>query len=442
MTEYHSYADALQEAEDAQERKGPGPSKLRPAIIIPTFWTVESAKVINDPTAKITYEHPTDIEDPQPGLAVLLNSLVDKRRVEKIIIVVGVTDRMLLSRADERVREIAAAYPQLDIFVMGEAETGSLFRRLEQLDLEGLVPSLDLDSYGATRNLGLMAAAVLGKDSVIFIDDDEVVEDDEFVETGLFGLGLQIHNGGRLLAKSGYYTNRDGSWQHPVENDAWTDRLWQQEAAFNKALATVMQPPRLQPARIAFGGCMALHKDVYTTIAFDPWVTRGEDLDYLINLRLHGGEMYIDDEWSIMHLSPAVASRALRFRQDMYRFVYEHRKLEFAKSQVDLSRVTPESLAPYPGDFVDASVGTRARITSLLRALSGSERSMYWHVGTKSVKDAGEYARKHCGHYFALQRAWTYMMERLFNDVPLGTQFKGERSIDRTALTGEFRALQ
>lgn len=441
MTEYHSYAEAIEEAEQKSQRKGPGPSKLRPAIIIPTFWTVESSKVINDPKAKITYEHPTDIEDPNPGLALLLSSLVDKPRVEKIIIVVGVTDRMLLARADARVREIVAAYPQLDIFVMGEAEMGSLFRRLEQLDLEGLIPSLDLDSYGATRNLGIMAAAVLGKDSVIFIDDDEVVQTEEFVETGLFGLGLQIHNGGRLLAKSGFYTNRDGSWQHPTDDEKWTDRLWQQEAAYNKALAMVMKPPRLQPARLAFGGCMSLHKDVYTKIAFDPWVTRGEDIDYLINLRLHGGEMYSDDEWSIMHLSPAVASRALRFRQDVYSFIYEHRKLEFAKSQVDLSRVTPESLTPYPGDFLDSSVVMRARITSLLRALSGEERSMYWHVGTKSIKDAGDYARKHCGNYFALQRAWTYMMERLFNDVPLGTQFKGERSIDRTALTGEFRAI-
>lgn len=441
MTEYHSYAEALEEAEEKSHRTGPGPSKLQPALIIPTFWTVESSKVINDPSSKITFEHPTDIEDPHPGLALVLNSLVNKPRVGKIIIVVGVTDRLLLPRADARVREIASAYPQLDIFVMGESEIGSLFRRLEQLDLSGLIPSLDLDSYGAMRNLGLMAAAVMGKDSVIFVDDDEVVENDAFIETGLFGLGLQIHNGGRLLAKSGYYTNQDGSWQHPTDDEKWTDVMWRQEAAFNKALSSVMQPPRLQPARIAFGGCMALHKDVYTTIAFDPWVTRGEDLDYLINMRLHGGEMYIDDQWSVMHLSSGPKSPALRYRQNVYRFIYEHRKLEFAKSQVDLARVTPESLAPYPGDFVDGSVILRARITSLLRAISSDERKLYWHIGTKSIKDAGEYARKHCGNYFALQRAWTYMMERLFNDVPLGTQFKGERTIDRTAFTGEFRAL-
>lgn len=441
MNEYHSYAEALQEAEERANRKGPGPSKLQPALIIPTFWTVESSRVINDPRAKITFEHPTDIEDPHPGLATVLNSLINRPRVGKIIIVVGVTDRMLLARADTRVREIVAAYPQLDTFVMGEAETGSLFRRLEQLDLAGLIPSLDLNSYGAIRNLGLMAAAVMGKDSVIFVDDDEVVENDDFVEMGLFGLGLQIHNGGRLLAKSGYYTNQDGSWQHPTGEVRWTDRFWRQEAAFNKALATVMEPPRLQPARVAFGGCMALHKDVYTAIAFDPWITRGEDIDFLINLRLHGGEMYIDDQWSIMHLSQGPKSRAVRFRQDMYRFVYEHRKLEFAKSQVDLARVTPESLAPFPGDFVDSSVSFRARITSLLRCITSNERSLYWHIATGSIRDAGEYARKHCGNYFALQRAWAYMMERLFNDVPLGTHFKGERSIDHTAFTGEFHSL-
>lgn len=441
MSEYRSFAEALEEAEESQTRKGPGPSKLKPTIIIPTFWTKESRQTLDDPTAKIFYEHPTDLDDEHPGLEIVLNSLVGKPRVGKIIIVVGVTDRLLWARSDERVRSIAADFPDLDILVVGEVEVGAIFRRLEQLDLEAMIPSLDLSGYGAVRNIGLISASILGSDSVLFIDDDEIVESEDFIETGLFGLGLQMHTGRRLLAKSGFYTNTDGSWQHLTDKGAWTDIFWRIEEAYNKTLKSVMQPSRLSPARLAFGGCLALHSEVYTKMAFDPWITCGEDVDYLINLRLHGGEMFIDDQWHITHTVGLESSAHRRFRQNVYRFIYEHRKLEFAKSQVDLARVSPESLAPFPGDYINATLGGRARTTALLRAIKGPERSWYWHIATKTIKDAGAYARKNCGNYFALERAWPLMMEKVWEDVALSSQFKGERSIDRTAFTGEFRPV-
>ena len=441
MTEYHTFAEALEHTEENERPKGPGPSKLDPAVVIPTFWTKESRAIARDHSDVKPYEHPTDIEDPNPGLGYLLASLSGKPKVGKVILVVRVTDRVLMSRAEKRVRDIVDNFPELDIFVLGEVETGSLLRRMDELDLGSMVPSIDLDSYGAARNLGLIAASVFGKDSVIFIDDDEVVEDEHFIETGLFGLGLPIQKGGYLYAKSGYYINEDGSWQHANDDKSIAGVVWRQADAYNKAISYVMQPPRLQRARIAFGGCLAVHKEMYTQIAFDPWVMRGEDIDYLINIRLHGGEMYIDDKWSAVHNSEGVISSAARFRQNIYRFIYEHRKLEFAKSQVDLARVTADSLDPWPGDFVDSSIELRARITALLHTIFGPERGEYWHAGAKTIHAASEYARQHCADYFALQRAWNFMMNKLWEDVPLGSLYSGERKIDRTAYTGEFRAV-
>ncbi len=139
-----------------------------------------------------------------------------------------------------------------------------------------------------------------------------------------------------------------------------------------------------------------------------------------------------------MHLPPEPVSEALRFRQDVYRFVYEHRKIEFAKSQVDLRPVTPKSMAPYPGDFIDSSVGWRAFVTALLRAVAGPERSRYFNSALHATRDAGAYARESCQNYFEFQRRWPMMMERLYDDVALRTLFTGERRVDRTAITGRF----
>lgn len=438
MSEYVSFAEALEKADQPETAAGPGPSSLEPVIVIPSFWTRETRARMTDKTEVMTYGHPTDIDEPNPGLRATLKSLVGKDRIGTIIIVLGVTEPSLWNRADARVRELADEFPELDIIVFGEGEIGSLTRRLEQLDMQGMVSSISMNGYGAVRNLGLIAAAVLGKDSIIFIDDDEIVEDQDFVERGLFGLGLKIHDGSSLLAKTGYYLDRNNSWQRSDSNNSWKDVFWRQDKTYNEAISSILEPPRLQRTNLAFGGCMALHKELYTKIAFDPWITRGEDFDFLINIKLHGGEMFLDDEWKIKHLPPSGKNLAERFRQDVYRFIYGHRKLEFAKSQVDLVRVTPESLLPYPGEFIDTSITARAIATGLLHAIAGPDRSSYFTTATKSVSDAGLYARLNCANYFAFQRAWGVMMNKLWKDVPLASLYSGERVIDRTAMTGEF----
>ena len=32
-------------------------------------------------------------------------------------------------------------------------------------------------------------------------------------------------------------------------------------------------------------------------VAFDPWITRGEDTDYLLNLRMYGADVWFDNKW-------------------------------------------------------------------------------------------------------------------------------------------------
>jgi glycosyltransferase involved in cell wall biosynthesis len=413
---------------------------VEPVVIIPTFWGKPKSKrgrtsIPVDDLAS-AYDHPTPI-DSDGTLPDCLRSLQKVEGLGRVVIVVAATDESIEHRAEDKVREIVDDFPDLEAFVFGPAELGSLHRRLEQLEFADMIEGVTLKGYGAVRNVGLMAAAVLGHEAVVFIDDDEIVTTPEFLRIGMYGLGQKFDEGTPLLAKSGYYTDSHGRYQSD-DDPHWSDTFWRQRSAFNAALSVVSRPPRIQRTNISFGGILALHRDMFANVSFDPWVLRGEDMDYIINARMHGAEVYLDDEWHIVHEPPEMVSEAIRFRQDAYRFIYEHRKIEFAKSQVDLRQVTPKSMLPYPGPFIDAGVGWRAVMTALLRSLSHADKALYRQVAVSVLRDAGDYARDHCQHYFEFQRRWPFMMEALWDDVALESLFKGERVVDRSAITGRF----
>jgi GT2 family glycosyltransferase len=409
-------------------------------VIIPTFWTRAASKrgrtvpSVND--LSVVYDHPTPI-DSTGTLPDCLRSLQRVKDLGRVIVVCAATDESIEHRAEDCVREIVDEFPDLDAFVFGPAELGSLHRRLEQLEFADMIEGITLKGYGAVRNVGLIAAAVLGYESVVFVDDDEVVVSQDFLQTATYGLGAKFEDGTPLLAKTGFYVDAEGQW---LKSDPahWHDMFWRQRDAFNQALNVVTKPPRVQPSTVAFGGCMAIHRDMFANVSFDPWVLRGEDVDYIINARMHGGGVYLDEDWKIVHQPPTPVSAAIRFRQDAYRFVYEQRKIEFAKSQVDLRQVTPRSMMPYPGPFLEPSVGWRASVTAFLRSLGSPERKMYMQVALHVMTEAAAYARENCQNYFEFQRRWPILMESIWDDVALKSLFTGERKVDRSAITGRF----
>ncbi len=411
---------------------------MQPTVIIPTFWTRRQSRAQN--RAAALFDHPTPIDE-EGTLRDCLRSIEAVRDLGKVVVIVATTEESLDHAAEDRVDEILADFPAIDSFVLGAAEMGSLHRRMEQLEFADMLAGASLSGYGGVRNVGLIAAAVFGSESVVFVDDDQIITDPDFLHVAHEGLGEELPDGRPILAKSGYYTDADGSYRAPVTT-AWYDRFWRQTEYYNRAMAIITAPPRVRPSTLAFGGCLALHRDMYCNVPFDPWAVRGEDIDYVINVRMHGGDVFLDDQWSVIHQPPAPPSEAALFKQDVYRFVYTHRKLEFSKSQVDLRQVTAESLMPYPGAFVDSSITWRARMTAGLRALAGIERGANLRIARTAVGEAQNYARDNCERYFAFQRRWPLLLDRLWQDVALHSLFIGERRMDRGAITGRFPVIR
>lgn len=411
---------------------------MTPCVVIPTFWTRRKGR-FTDRLINV-YDHPTPIDE-EGTLAACLRSLEQVSGLGRVVIIVAATDASVEHEAEDHVRQIADSFPRMDTLVFGPAELGSLHRRLEQLEFSDMVPGVSLTGYGAVRNAGLLVAAALGCEAVVFLDDDEIVTDRDFLARAVEGLGMKTSEGKVIYAKSGLSTDESGSARIP-DNGHWADAFWRVDEKFNSAMAEAIKPPRMRPSNIAVGGCLALHRDMYANVSFDPWVLRGEDIDYLINARMHGADVFMDNEWRVVHKPPSGPSEALALRQDVYRFIYEHRKLEFARSQIDLRKLSAAALKPYPGDMVGSGVTWRAFVTAILHALTGKEFGAFIGVAKAALSGASRYARQNCDNYFAFQRRWPLAMDSLWEDVALGSLFSGERRVDRTAITGRFPVLR
>lgn len=389
---------------------------MNPAIVIPTYISARQRK--EGVNLLATYDHTTSLS--QPGeLPRCLDSLRNTKDVGQIIILV-VSEPSIEVQATQKIQSLTAQFPELSIAVIGASEHSLIQQRMEQLGIGRLNKEVGLSGYGAIRNLGLVVANILGHDAVVFVDDDEIIDDPDFMYKAMYGLGKLTKKGIPILAKSGFYYNSEGTYLS-LSQDKWYNRFWQQGKAFNKWITRAMQGPRLSRSNHVCGGCFVLHKEAFKRLSFDPWIARGEDLDYLLNLRMYGSDIWFDNQWGLVHLPPETLSEGLRFRQDIYRWLYEYRKVEYSRTQIDLLQVKPSSLEPYPGPFLEPGIETRIRRTARLRSFGRPDKKAYRQAAKVAAGEAALYAQRNCSKYFEFQFVWPEMMARIEEDQILRT---------------------
>ena len=360
---------------------------MNPVIVIPTFVSARRRK--EGGGVLTTYDHATPISAPGE-LPRLLHSLQKVRGIGQIVVLV-VSEPSIENQAAEKVQTQVSQYPSLNVAVVGAPELALIQQRMEQLGLGKLQKEIGLSGYGAIRNLGLVVANTLGFDSVVFLDDDEVVDDADFLQKAMYGLGKLTKKGIPILAKTGFYFNSEGTY-FSKSQDKWYNHFWQQGKAFNKMMAKAMRGPRLSRSNHVCGGCLALHKEAFKRLSFDPWIARGEDLDYMLDLRMYGSDIWLDNQWSLRHLPPETESEGTRFRQDIFRWLYEFRKMEYSRTQIDLLQVKPSSLEPYPGPFLEPGITRRIRLTAFLRSLARPDKKAYRRAAKAATGEATTYA--------------------------------------------------
>ncbi len=398
---------------------------MKPVILIPTYVCVSKERA--ESGVLDTYDRMTPLD--RPGeLPRCLDSIKCLSEPVDVAVLV-VSEKGCEEQAEEKIRSMAARLASdIDISVIGISEESALHTRMLQLGVGDHADGISLTGYGAMRNLGLIYAAVMGYTEAIFIDDDEVVEDPEFVKRGCYGLGMLTQSGVPILIKSGYYLDKKGSYR-ASERRRWYDRFWRQHKGFNAWIDSAMTGPRISPSNTACGGCLALHREAFRRVSFDPWISRGEDLDFLLNVRMYGSEVWFDNAWHLRRLSPKnVKMEARRFSQDIFRWLYEVRKLEFSNTQIDLLQVPTQALMPYPGPFLEPSVDFSLLMTALLRSIGRSgHRRGYLKAAMSTRREAANYARENCHKYFQFQRGWPEVVAILEGDIALSGIFANAR---------------
>ncbi len=386
---------------------------MNPVIVIPSYW----AKT-DEPTqiGEIgVYDHVTPITKPVPELETCLGSLEKVRGILRVIVLL-VAPPDCEESARSRVNGICRMHSSLNPIVVGSREALLIREVVEEAAPRMDGESIALRGYGAIRNMGLAVAATLGHDVVVFLDDDEVAIDEDFLINAAYGLGSVTRQGLPIACKSGVYLNGRGSPYANTEKPAWSERYWSKRIEFNQWMHRALSGTRVSRSNILCGGCFVVAADAYSRVPFDPTISRGEDLDYLFNLRMNGFDVWFDNAWRVNHMPPEVPSRAERFLQNVYRWSYEIEKIKAANARVGLRKISAESLRPYPACWLTDEAHRRISLTALRRAIAGPERSTYLRIFLFEHRRARAWASSVASSYFSFLTHWPRVISTLWDN--------------------------
>ena len=330
-------------------------------MVIPSYWG--PAEKTGKSVEEILFDHPTTLDE-EGTLGRLLESLDIFGELGGTVVIISVINEPgIVDKVEKKVESIIKLFRErFDITHINQSTLEKIKKRLAGKGVGGAALKLvNLSNYAAVRNMCSLVGILNGNQYTIFIDDDEVFTDPDFLNKVEESMRCSI-NGKKIEALAGYYLQPDTYRLDEKKVPQWRAPHWNNTTSMNKAFDLIIgQGKRLKPTPFVFGGNMTLSLKVLKKVPFDPRITRGEDIDFLLNLRIHGIPFYLDRELSIKHLPPdSVQPAWKKFREDALRFLYERKKVR------DHAELKLEDLQPYPGAFLADDLEDRINKTSEL----------------------------------------------------------------------------
>lgn len=338
-------------------------------IIIPSYWD-RKAREASKPDDLI-YDHPTALDE-EGTLARAIKSFDILNNRDFTLVVMGSgTNPDLEKKVESKVKSIVKeCKSKFKILPVSHSHEKKIKKYLKSKGNNELADLVSLYGYSNIRNMCLLSAVILDCEVAILFDDDEVMEDANYISKATEYIGRNYHS--KFIGGiAGYYLRPEGGYLIP-DLKIWWLSPWNGTSAMNNAFRKIIATPsRLKETPFVFGGNMVIHKKLFTQVPFDPMVTRGEDIDYLINSRMFGFPFFLDNKLAIRHLQPKAKKRPdwLGFRQNVVRFSYERKKLLSQRKTKGIHLVRVESLDPYPGKFLKEDLYERIFKTSVLLGL-------------------------------------------------------------------------
>lgn len=369
-------------------------------LIIPTYWsthTIESWKV---------FDHPFSIDEEGTLLRTLEN--LQQIGIKEDIIILPVP---LSEEISDKVFSIVHKVSDLNISVIDSTFYSEIIKTLKKTGMtQESLCLVDTYCYGGVRNLGLLCAKMKGYDQLIMIDDDEVLYPD-YMEKALKHIGSDF-NGNRVLAKTGCVEDEKGEKIYEGQaHDSLSS--WPKDKLFNEEVNSMLKSSqKLISTPIAFGGNMIIDKEIFSTVPFDPFVTRGEDDDYVLNCRYCGYKMFFDPDFFLIHLPPERKKNYWsRQRQDIIRFRYVREKAR-------LFKIEQKDLGKFFSYFTGEDLEKKAVNSSIDAALSFENNDRQEFIGflnnaKKAVEERKEIVEKKIETFKSLINVWQQTLGKL-----------------------------
>lgn len=325
---------------------------MEATMVIPSYWGRESS--VGWQKGDAIYDHPTPLDQEGTLQRALESTSVLKDTDFKLAVLAVPASADIADDVERKVFSIiqrVKPHCPIETILFGQSHLARVHSFLNDQGKSEYLDLLSLRGYSPVRNLCLFLPHILGAEIAVLIDDDEVFEDPCFMSKAREFIGSSI-DGNEVNAVAGYYLQPDGNYLLKKPFLPWM-RYWDKYSRMDEAFEHIIgAQPRLKETPFVFGGNMIVHRDLFTAVPFDPHVTRGEDIDFLINARMFGFNFYLDNQLSIKHLAPPKSHPTwMQIREDIYRFVYERSKIESQREVLGMRRVVPEDFDPYPGCF-------------------------------------------------------------------------------------------
>lgn len=334
------------------------------SMVIPSYWMRRRKEGYKK--GDIVYDHPTPIDE-EGTLLRAINSIKNlKNKDFELIIIAASTTEDINSEVEFKLEKMLK---NINCEVKLSLFTNSNLKELQKRLPEDFNYIPSLNGYSNIRNLCLILPHINGADLSILIDDDEVFEDEYFIDKITNSLKIRI-NGNEIYGLAGYYLQSDDNYLLKETNEYW-QLYWNKAEIMNKGFKEIIgKGDEIKKTNFVFGGNMIITKTMFTEIAFDPFITRGEDIDYLINAMMQDFDFYLNRNLHIKHLPPPKPHPLWKkLREDIIRFVYEREKLLNQREEMIKRRVSIDDLMPYPGYFLDDELEEKIIKTSELLAM-------------------------------------------------------------------------
>lgn len=373
-------------------------------IAVPTYWTHPSHRPGPE---TVVFDHPTPL-DAEGTLVRTLASFCHLRGRFRVLIVAAGAHPSLGPAVHARVNDLIRPYAgRLELYLASPVHLAALNAALPE-------PILRLDSYGNIRNVQLIVPFALGADAVVGIDDDEIIEDANYLDHVIHHINRQ-KDGRPIGGMAGPYFDNQGDWRladAPELADCpnlFLKKNWFMNEAIGKAMNGA-GADGLARSNVAFGGNSVMSRSTIARVCHDPYIPRGEDYDYVINAAMDGITWYFCPQMRITHLPPDSTGSQAGDKQgklisDIRRFIYMREKMRYRRTHFPEESVDLAYLSPYPAPYLDEAADLSGQG---IQALDGKYPEFRRAGGSpeRVVSEAEAIARDKAAEFFLYRQQW------------------------------------